>query len=158
MSASSSAGISIGEEEKHYLGRELEAYAPAATGSPAPEQWAALATAVRSGALTQEQLDRIAPLLQLLLETGRLRARYGPHAEMSGSRLFLRTEKGRSLKSSADGVNQALAGLGGQLIQRLTCSVIGPSRYELSIDTDKCRVQLAIDRDGFRVKTVELGV
>jgi hypothetical protein len=147
--------VSLNETEQEFLAKELEAFAQHSSGPDSQDQLRALKEAVAQGRLPISLLEPLGPMLQLSLESGRLRNLYGPHAEMYGLRLFLRTPAGQALKSTADEVNQALAGLKGQTLGELNFTVRGPSAFDLWMDTDRCRIQIHINRAGIRVKNME---
>ena len=89
------------------------------------------------------ELDR---LLTLALQSGRVRALYGPGGEQAALRAFRKLPTGAELSESAAAVNDALAALDGRAIERLSLTAVGRDGPQLSI---------RLDRQGARVTSVE---
>ena len=54
--------------------------------------------------------------------------------------------------------NEALASLKGQVLDTVSFTPNTPGAYRLLIDTEACRVDLEITRQGVSVKGVEIGI
>ena len=80
---------------------------------------------MRAGA---DELDR---LLGLALQSGRLRAVYGPGGESAATRLYRRLPSGRDVGASAAEVNEALRSLSGQVLDDVVVTVHGPGAFGL---------------------------
>jgi len=57
-----------------------------------------------------------------------------------------------------EGVNKALAELEGQTIDGMAVSAKGPGEYELALETNTCRMVIAIGTSGVHLLSVEMGV
>jgi hypothetical protein len=124
----------------------------------AREVYAELRAAVEAGEVTEGLLPPLERLLEMGLETGRIRQVHTAHGEMAALRVFQRTPKGSALKATCDAANEALQSLQGHTIEALTFSVRGPGSFSLLLETDQTTVTVHIDRHGVRVRTVEVGI
>jgi hypothetical protein len=104
--------------------------------------------AVSEGA---EELDR---LVELALQSGRLRAIYGPGGEAAATRLYRRLPSGRDLVASAAEVNGALGALAGRTLEDVSLTVHGPGAFGLSLAVDGKELTVRLDRSGVRVHSV----
>ena len=98
------------------------------------------------------ELDR---LLTLALQTGRVRALYGPGGEQAALRAFRKLPSGTELAQGAAAVNDALAALAGRAIGRLSVTAVGPGAFTLAVATDGPQLSIRLDRHGARVSSVE---
>ncbi len=58
----------------------------------------------------------------------------------------------------AKSVSHALNGLSAQRIEDIRISALGPGAYGLAIDTDRCQINVRLDRFGVRVENVAIGI
>ena len=113
-----------------------------------------LVAAVDDGEVDGDDADALAELLELGLQTGRLRARYGPEGEQAALALYRRLPLGRELVRSASDLNDALAALAGRTIDRVTVSAVGPGEYGVTVSTDDYEIVLRLGRAGARLATI----
>jgi hypothetical protein len=99
-----------------------------------------------------EELDR---LLTLALQSGRVRALYGPGGEQAALRAFRKLPTGTELAQSTAAVNDALAALAGRTVERLSLTPVGPGAFTLAVATDGPQLSIRLDRQGARVTSVE---
>jgi hypothetical protein len=141
-------------EEREVALAELEAVRAAAGG-----EYRALldetAAAVESGSELGErhasELDRI---ISLGLQTGRIRALYGPSGEQAALRAYRRLPGGAELAESARAVNDALASLAGRPLDGISIAAVGPSAYTLSLVAGGAELSVRLDRQGARLASV----
>ncbi len=112
----------------------------------------ALASGTELDARHADELDR---LLTLALQSGRVRALYGPGGEQAALRAFRKLPSGAELAQSAAAVNDALASLEGRAIERLSLTPVGPGAFTLAVATDGPQLSIRLDRQGARVASVE---
>ena len=99
-----------------------------------------------------EELDRV---ITLALQSGRVRALYGPGGEQAALRAFRKLPTGAELSQSAAAVNDALASLEGRSLERLSLTAVGPGSFTLAVATDGAQLSIRLDRQGARVTSVE---
>jgi len=112
--------------------------------------------ALDDGGVAGDDADALAELLELGLQTGRVRAVYGPGGEQAALALFRRLPRGRDLTESTRDLNAALAGLAGRTLEKLTVHAVGPGEYGISISADGLDLELRLGHNGARLATVAL--
>ena len=115
---------------------------------------AALVAAVDGGELDDEDAQALEELLELGLQTGRLRALYGPGGEQAALRLYRRLPRGRELGRAAREVTAALAALEGKTLESVSVEAVGPGSYLVSLGAGGTELSVRLDRNGARVANV----
>jgi hypothetical protein len=110
--------------------------------------------AVDDGEIGGDDADALAELLELGLQTGRVRSVYGPEGEQAALALFRRLPLGRELTQSARDLNDALGTLEGRTIEKLSVSAVGPGEYGVTISTEDYEIVLRLGRAGARLATI----
>jgi hypothetical protein len=110
--------------------------------------------AVGEGRVEGDDAKALGELLELGLQTGRLRAVYGPGGEQAALGLFRRLPQGRELSESTRDLNSALEALAGRELDKVSVTVVGPGEYGVTISADGFEVGLRLGRNGARVTTV----
>jgi len=110
--------------------------------------------ALEDGQVEGADADALAELLELGLQSGRVRALYGPEGEQATLALYRRLPPGRELLESASELNDALAALAGRTIERLSVTAVGPGEYGVTISTDDYELVLRLGRAGARLATI----
>ena len=113
-----------------------------------------LIAAVDEGVVDGDDADALAELLELGLQTGRVRAVYGPESEQATLALFRRLPLGRELTESTRELNEALTALEGKSLERLSVTAVGPGEYGVTISTDDYEIVLRLGRAGARLATI----
>jgi hypothetical protein len=113
-----------------------------------------LIAAVGEGEVADEDAQALEELLELGLQSGRLRALYGPEGEQAALRVYRRLPRGAALGESARGVTQALAALVGKEIASISLQAIGPGAFTLSISAGSLELSVRLDRQGARLSSV----
>jgi hypothetical protein len=119
--------------------------------------YAALLAEVQAGDVSEEHLSRLGTLVEHGLESGRIRALHGAHAEMAAARVFQRCPAGAAQREMLEAVNTALKSLAGAELQSVNFSARGPRSYTLTLVTSRCQATLVLDRGGIRLHGVEVG-
>jgi len=117
---------------------------------------ASLVAAIGEGELGDEEAQALEELLELGLQTGRLRALYGPGGEQAVLRVYRRLPGGRELGRAAGAVTEALAALEGKTLESLSIQAVGPGAYLMSIAAEGLELSVRLDRQGARVASVGL--
>jgi hypothetical protein len=115
-----------------------------------------LVAAVGEGELAEDEAESLAELLELGLQTGRIRARYGPGGEQAALRLFRKLPRGQELSDSAREVSGALASLVGKPLTGAHVEATGPGTFLVSLATDRIELSVRLDRNGVRLTSVGL--
>ena len=118
------------------------------------ERLGALVAAIDEGSLDEESAQALEELLELGLQTGRLRALYGPGGEQAALRLYRRLPRGRELGQAAREVTAALASLEGTPLASVSVETVGPGSYLLSLAAGGAQLSVRLDRQGARVANV----
>jgi hypothetical protein len=113
-----------------------------------------LIAAIDGGAVEGESAQALEELLELGLQTGRLRALYGPAGEQAALKTYRRLPGGKELSESAREVSRALAVLAGQTLDGVSLSAVGPGAYALSIVAEGRELSVRLDRSGARINSV----
>ena len=113
-----------------------------------------LIAAVGDGELAEEDAAALTELLELGLQTGRLRAVYGPGGEQAALRLFRRLPRGKELDSSARDVTGALVSLVGKPLEEARIEATGPGSFLVSLSVEGLDVSIRLDRQGARLTSV----
>jgi hypothetical protein len=116
-----------------------------------------LLSAVDRSEVPEDLVEPLQTVLEVGLESGRIRRVHSAHGEMAAQRLYARTPKGRALRASCDDVTGALKALQGAAIEDVALSPQGPGSYSLSLNTDRGRVLVRVDRAGARIQSLEVG-
>jgi hypothetical protein len=115
-----------------------------------------LIAAVGEGEVDDEDAAALTELLELGLQTGRLRAVYGPGGEQAALKVFRRLPRGKELDESARQVTGALASLAGKPLESVRIQVTAPGAFVLTIATEGLELAVRLDRQGARLTSVGL--
>ena len=110
--------------------------------------------AVDDGSVEGEDAAALGELLELGLQTGRLRAVYGPEGEQAALGLFRRLPQGKELSQSTSELNEALEVLSGRTLEKLSVHVVGPGEYGVSISAEGFELAVRLGRSGARISTM----
>jgi len=153
-----SVPVKLSSTEQALLLPEIAVFMAALHDPLARARYQELREQVEAGEIADDFLPRLATILEIGLQSGRIRQQYGADGEQELTRLFHRTPAGAALAAGAAAVTEALAALHSQVIDRIQVTVRGPGSYSLLIDTDRCQISISIDRGGVRVENVAIGV
>lgn len=150
--------LRLSATEQELLGPEVRAFASIHPEQSGKRRYEALAEAIESGAVPEEHLDELARVLEIGLQSGRVRRVYGADGEVGLGRIYQRTPRGSEASAAAAAVTKALAALQGQVIDEVRVTALGPGAYSILLDTRQCQITVRLDRSGVRVDSVALGV
>jgi len=115
---------------------------------------AELVADVDEGHVAGDSADALEELLELGLQTGRLRALYGPGGEQAALLTFRKLPRGAELAAGAREVTTALKTLEGKRIESLSLANAGPGAYVLSLAADGIELSIRVDRQGARLHSL----
>jgi hypothetical protein len=110
-----------------------------------------LVAAVRDGEVAGDDAEALEELIELGLQSGRLRAVYGPGGEQAALRLYRQLPRGRELGESARAVSDAVAALEGRTLERVALQAVGPGAFLLTLAAGGRELSLRLDRQGARI-------
>ena len=146
------------EQDRELLLEELDGFTASLSDEDARIPYLALRRDIEAGQVSTENVPRLENILELTLQSGRARRRQSAVAEKRLLRLFNGTPRGAAVKRAVAETNEALASLKGQVLDTVSFAPGTPGAYRLLIDTEACRVDLEITRQGVSVKNVEIGI
>jgi hypothetical protein len=117
-------------------------------------RFASLVAAIGDGEVADEDAEALGELLELGLQTGRLRALYGPAGEQAALKIYRKLPRGRELSRAAKSVSDALSSLEGQPLESVTIQAVGPGAYLLSLGAGGTQLSVRLDRQGARIASV----
>ena len=118
------------------------------------DRLAGLVASASEGEVADDEAALLEELLELGLQSGRLRAVYGPGGEQAALKLYRRLPRGSELAASAREVTEALSALKGKQLDSLELSAVGPGSFTLSLSAEGLDISLRLDRQGARVASV----
>ena len=118
------------------------------------DRLAGLVASASEGEVADDEAALLEELLELGLQSGRLRAVYGPGGEQAALKLYRRLPRGSELAASAREVTEALSALRGKRLDSLELGAVGPGSFTLSLSAEGLDLSLRLDRQGARVASV----
>jgi hypothetical protein len=94
-------------------------------------------------------------LLELGLQSGRIRAVYGPGGEQAALRTLRKLPRGRDRDRSAREVSAALAALSGRTLDTVSLAAVAPGAFSLTLEADGMSLSVRLDASGARLQSVE---
>jgi hypothetical protein len=126
-----------------------EAQAVLAAGGSTAE----LVAEIDEGSIVEE-LDALERILELGLQSGRIRALYGPGGEQAALRLYRRLPRGGELDESAREVSAALRSLEGLPLRSIELRAVGPGAFALSLAAGELELDVRLGREGARLSSL----
>jgi len=115
---------------------------------------AELVAQVDGGAVDGEPEQLLESVLELALQTGRIRGYYGPGGEQAAVATLRRLPRGRVRGESAREVSDALAALAGKRLGAVRIAAVAPGAFTLSIEADGVEASVRLDGSGARLQSV----
>jgi hypothetical protein len=143
--------------QRDILAAQLESFLAAAPDETARAPYVALRQAIERMEVPAALDDRLGAIAEVLLSSGRVRAAYGPGAELSLWGLFRKTRRGRAIDESIEAMNAALRRLNGQPLESAIAAARGPGAYALTLKTPECQLVLRFEASGVRLENAEVG-
>ena len=113
-----------------------------------------LVAAVDDGELGEDDAQSLEELLELGLQSGRIRSVYGPEGEQAALKTYRRLPGGRALADTAAEVSDALSALAGKTLEDVKLQSTGPGSYLLTLAVDGLELSVRLDRAGARLHSV----
>jgi len=148
------SAVSVDGSAREVALAEAQAVRALASGEDYRERLADLVAAIDEGEVEGEDARTLEELLELGLQSGRIRAHYGPGGEQAALSLYRRLPRGAELAESAREVTAALRALEGRELGSVQLTAVGPGAFSLAIAAGEVEVSLRLDRQGARVSSV----
>jgi len=113
-----------------------------------------LVAAIEDGEVEGDDAQALEEVLELALQTGRVRALYGPEGETAALSLYRRLPRGKELSEAAREVTAALGALEGRAIEKVSVAASGPAAHVLTVSAEGLELSIRLDRQGARLTTV----
>ena len=154
--AATETALAIDAVQREVLLEELATLVVSLRDPQTRTPWEELAAAVDAGGVEESQLGRLEQILEMTLQTGRVRRVHGAESEQALLRLFHQTPRGAAARRATEAVNRTLATLAGQTVETMLFTTQGPGVYRLGVETSNCKLTLEIDRHGITVESLEV--
>jgi hypothetical protein len=112
---------------------------------------AELVSDVGDGDVGEDSTELLESVLELGLQTGRIRAYYGPGGEQAALSTLRRLPRGRDRSESARDVSTALQALNGQTIDAVKIAAVAPGAFTITIEAGGVEASVRLDQNGARL-------
>lgn len=113
-----------------------------------------LVAAVQEGELGEDEAQALEELIELGLQSGRIRGVYGPEGEQAALKTYRKLPRGRELFASAREVTEALAGFEGRMLDQVHVQAAGPGAFVVTVAAEGLELAIRLDRAGARVRSL----
>jgi hypothetical protein len=115
---------------------------------------AGLVAALDGGDVDDDDADLLENVLELGLQTGRIRAYYGPGGEQAAVVTLRRLPRGRARTESTHDVSEALHAFAGKRLDAVRIASVAPGAFTLSLEAGGFDLTVRLDAQGARVTSV----
>jgi hypothetical protein len=115
---------------------------------------AELVSDVDDGEVREGSAELLESVLELGLQTGRVRAYYGPGGEQAALSTLRRLPRGRDRSESAREVSTALQALNGQQIDAVKIAAVAPGAFTITIEAGGVEASVRLDTNGARLTSL----
>ena len=115
---------------------------------------AELVAAVEEGEVDGDSAELLESVLELGLQTGRIRAYYGPGGEQAALSTLRKLPRGRVRADTARDVSAALQALAGARIDAVKITAVAPGAFSLAIEADGVQASVRLDATGARLTSL----
>jgi len=141
-------------EAREVVLAEVQAVRAHASDDEMKQRLAELVAAVDDGEIGDEPAELLESVLELGLQTGRIRAYYGPGGEQAALTTLRRLPRGRLRGESAADVTRALATLSGATLDAVRINAVAPGAFTLSIEAGGVEANVRLDATGVRLTSL----
>jgi hypothetical protein len=113
-----------------------------------------LIAAVGEGGVEGADAVALEEVLELALQTGRVRAIYGPEGEQAALKVYRQLPRGRELGETTREVTAAFAALEGKPLETVRLQATGPAAFLLTLGVEGLELSVRLDRQGARLNTI----
>jgi hypothetical protein len=145
------AELALRGEAREVALAEVQTVRSLARDASMRERLDALEQAIGGEGVPDDGAELLESVLELGLQTGRIRAYYGPGGEQAALKTLRRLPRGRLRAESADEVTAALRALEGSTLEGVRIAAVAPGAFTLSIDAAGVQLAVRLDAGGARV-------
>src|SRR5690242_8486176 len=150
----SASGLRLAGEAQEIALAEAQAVLAVARDQEYRDRLASLQAAATEGEVDGEDAQTLQELLEVGLQSGRVRALYGPGGERAALSTYRRLPSGAAVAESAREVSEALRALTGQELRSVSLEAVGPGAFSLSFSAGSSEITVRLDRQGARLHSV----
>jgi hypothetical protein len=148
------AGIALKGEAREVALAEAQTVLSMARDETMRARLAELVSAIDDGDVGGDSAELLESVLELGLQTGRIRAYYGPGGEQAALSTLRKLPRGTERSQSARDVSTALQALKGAQIDAVKVTAVAPGAFTLSIEAGG--VEAGVGRDAKRAPLTRL--
>jgi hypothetical protein len=146
--------VAVRGEAREVVLAEAQAVHAMAVDAGMREQLAGLVAAADGGEIGEGELALAESVLELGLQSGRIRAVYGPGGEQAALRTLRRLPRGRDRAESTSEVSAALGTLVGTRLENVSLAAVAPGAFTLTIDAGGVSASVRLDASGARLTSL----
>jgi hypothetical protein len=146
--------LALRGEAREVVLAEVQAVRVHAQDETMRDRLAELVAAVDGGEVDDEAAELLESVLELGLQTGRVRAYYGPGGEQAALTTLRRLPRGRLRGESAAEVSRALQTLTGATLDAVRIAAVAPGAFTLSIEAGGVEATVRLDATGVRLTSL----
>jgi hypothetical protein len=152
----SAAALTLGTDERDVALAEVDAVRAAVPEGDYSARLDEIRASIDGGdPLDEDEVHELERLVAIALQSGRVRALYGPGGEQALLRLYRKLPSGRELAETAAEVTEALGALRGATLEGVSIGAVGPGAYTLTLAAGGASLTVHLGRHGARLATVE---
>ena len=148
------AGLALKGEAREVALAEAQTVLSMARDDGMRERLAELVSAVDEGDVGGDAAELLESVLELGLQTGRIRAYYGPGGEQAALSTLRKLPRGKVRSESARDVSAALKALNGAQIDAVKITAVAPGAFTLSIEAGGVQASVRLDGNGARLTSL----
>jgi hypothetical protein len=149
-----SDAVALGGEAREVALAEAQTVQSLARDETMRSRLAELVASVDEGAVDGETAELLESVLELGLQTGRVRAYYGPGGEQAALSTLRRLPRGRARTESTNEVSAALRALNGAQIDAVKIAAVAPGAFTITIEAGGVEASVRLDSNGARLTSL----
>jgi hypothetical protein len=149
-----STGIALKGEAREVALAEAQTVLSMAQNDEMRARLGELVSDVDEGDVGEGSTELLESVLELGLQTGRIRAYYGPGGEQAALSTLRRLPRGRDRSESAREVSKALEALNGQQIDAVKIAAVAPGAFTITIEAGGVEASVRLDTNGARLTSL----
>lgn len=146
--------VAVQGEAREVVLAEAQAVHAMAVDERMRDRLAELVAAATDGEIGDSEADIAESVLELGLQSGRIRAIYGPGGEQAALRTLRRLPRGLERAESTRDVSAALAALTGSTLAAVSIAAVAPGAFTLQIEAGGVSASVRLDAGGARLTSL----